>query len=274
LLLASSTTEGTGGGSVRVSEAPIRQVTNRIALERKASVISYGAEADAIVTTARRNDSALPSDQVLVAFLKADYALEFVNTWDTLGMRGTCSAGFVLRAEGVPDQIMSDPYELIQKLTMLPVAHILWSSVWTGIAAGAVERARSFVRNVSRSSGGQLPPAASYLTRARGSLDTLRARVHAATSTFARDYDNIHTNELYRDSQTSLLKVEASELALATVMSAFRACGLAGYRNDSDFSVGRHLRDILSAPLMISNERILSNVASSVLLSDIPLTFE
>ena len=29
-------------------------------------------------------------------------------------------------------------------------------------------------------------------------------------------------------------------------MSAMRACGLSGYRNDGDFSVGRHLRDVLS----------------------------
>ena len=59
LLLASSTTEGQGGGNVRSSEAPIeRQAGGRIRLERAASVISYGAEADAVVTTARRTPAA------------------------------------------------------------------------------------------------------------------------------------------------------------------------------------------------------------------------
>ena len=54
----------------------------------------------------------------------------------------------------------------------------------------------------------------------------------------------------------NLCKVNASELALATVMSAMQACGLAGYRNDGDFSVGRHLRDVLSSPIMISNDPV------------------
>ena len=68
------------------------------------------------------------------------------------------------------------------------------------------------------------------------------------------------------------MKVEASELAVATVMSTMRACGLAGFRNDGDFSVGRQLRDVLSAPLMINNDRILTNIASASLMSAVPAT--
>ena len=34
----------------------------------------------------------------------------------------------------------------------------------------------------------------------------------------------------------TMLKVDASELAVATVMSAMRACGLSGYRQDGDFT--------------------------------------
>jgi acyl-CoA dehydrogenase len=49
-----------------------------------------------------------------------------------------------------------------------------------------------------------------------------------------------------------------------------QACGLAGYRNDSEFSVGRHLRDILSSPVMISNDRILANIGAASLLSSTP----
>ena len=68
----------------------------------------------------------------------------------------------------------------------------------------------------------------------------------------------------------TLTKVEASELAAATVMSAMRACGLSGYRNDSEFSLGRHLRDVLSSPIMINNDRILSNLATPALMSADP----
>ena len=74
------------------------------------------------------------------------------------------------------------------------------------------------------------------------------------------------------DYQTSmnLHKVRASELAVSTVMSAMQACGLSGYRNDSEFSLGRHLRDVLSSPIMINNDRILANLADASLLNGVP----
>ena len=123
-----------------------RAAGGRIRLERAASVISYGAEADAVVTTARRNADAAASDQVLAVFSKDDYTLERTLTWDTLGMRGTCSAGFTLRASGDADQILPAPYELIHAQSMVPAAHILWSSAWAGVAAAAVEKARKYLR--------------------------------------------------------------------------------------------------------------------------------
>jgi acyl-CoA dehydrogenase len=40
-----------------------------------------------------------------------------------------------------------------------------------------------------------------------------------------------------------------------------------GFRNDTPFSVGRHLRDAMSAPLMIANERIHQTNASLLLIA-------
>jgi acyl-CoA dehydrogenase len=272
MLLSSSTTEGNNGGDVRSSEAAVRINGARVALQRHASCISYGLHADGLVTTARRSDAAASSDQVLVAFLREDYSLEPTLTWDTLGMRGTCSAGFIVRAEGESDQVLPERYERIHSQTMAPYAHLFWSSAWCGIATGAVRRARAFVRKAARSSGGRMPPAASQLTRARVSLETLRAAIQAGLATFER-----HAGDpgglTAMDAQLALnfLKVEASELAATTVMSAMRACGLSGYRNDSEFSMGRYLRDILSAPIMINNDRILANAEAAVLMGEPPL---
>ena len=271
LLLASSTTEGRGGGNVRSSEAPIERNGSRITLERRATVISYGAKADAIVTTARRSADASASDQVLVVFLKEDYALEPLLEWDTLGMRGTCSAGFTLRASGDSAQILPDPYEKIHTQTMAPVAHLTWASVWAGIAAAAVARAQFFIRHSARHANGQIPPGAAHFTRANASLRTLRGLL---ASSLRRYEEASHDEEALAslDFQTmiNLTKVEVSELAVSTVMSAFRACGLSGYRNDSEFAIGRYLRDVLSSPIMINNDRILANVASASLMSAIP----
>jgi acyl-CoA dehydrogenase len=68
----------------------------------------------------------------------------------------------------------------------------------------------------------------------------------------------------------TLTKVQVSELAVATVLASLRACGLSGYRNDTEFTIGRLLRDVLSAPIMISNDRIMSNLATSSLMTPLP----
>jgi acyl-CoA dehydrogenase len=271
LLLASSTTEGRAGGDIRNSSAPIEWRDARITLERQATVISYAEAADGIVTTARRSPEAPSSDQVLVAFLKDDYTLTRLNGWDAFGMRGTCSEGFTLVASGSSEQILPVSYDKIHAQTMMPVAHLAWSGAWAGIAASAVDRARAFVRKAVQGAGGTMPPAALHLTRANASLWTLRSRIAAALQRFeAAVSDPAALEAIDFQTNMNMLKVNASELAVATVMSAMQACGLSGYRNDSEFSVGRQLRDILSSPIMISNDRILANIGTASLLSGTP----
>jgi acyl-CoA dehydrogenase len=271
MLLASSTTEGERGGDVRNSKAPIKLRDSRITLERAATVISYGEAADGIVTTARRSADATSSDQVLVVFLKSDYTLERQIGWDALGMRGTCGAGFKLVASGAAEQILPVSYDEIHARTMMPVAHLLWSGAWAGIAAAAVDRARAFVRKATHRAEGTLPPGAAHLTRANASLQRLRSLVAGVLQRFElAAADPVVLESVDFQTGMNLCKVNASEIAVATVMSAMQACGLAGYRNDGDFSIGRHLRDILSSPIMISNDRILANLAMASLLSGAP----
>ncbi|HWM61114.1 MAG TPA: acyl-CoA dehydrogenase family protein [Rhizomicrobium sp.] len=272
LLLASSTTEGKGGGNVRSSEAAIEQADNRIVLVRDASVISYGAQADAVVTTARRAAESDASDQVLVVFEKKNYVLEKTVGWDTLGMRGTCSAGFSLKAVGSPKQIMPVPYGIIHTQTMVPTSHLMWAGNWAGIAAGAVDRAKKFMRKAQRG-GGDLPPGVPHFTKALANLRSLRALIAASLNRYeaiAKDPKALSAIDF--QTAINLLKVDASELAVETVMNAMRAAGLSGYRNDTDVSIGRSLRDVLSSPIMINNDRILSSLAGSTILSEIPIS--
>lgn len=267
LLLASSTTEGQAGGNVRSSEAPVSYDNGRVSLERQASCISYGANADGIVTTARRSADAAHSDQVLIAFLKQDYTLTPMQSWQTLGMRGTCSCGYTLRANAAQGQVLLEPYESIHRRTMVPFAHLLWGSVWEGIASGAVLRAQAFVRNAARRSDGQLPPGAPQLGKAMSELRTLHATLRDALRRYESIMDDVRMlDSMEFQAQITLVKVQASELALAAVLAALRVCGLSGYRSDSEFSVERSLRDVLSAPLMINNDRILAGYTATALL--------
>jgi acyl-CoA dehydrogenase len=271
LLMASSTTEGQAGGNVRSSEAAVEHDGAQVTLERKATVISYAVEADGVVTTARRAADAAGSDQVLLVLLKADYTLERLQVWDTLGMRGTHSEGFTLRARAAAEQIMPEPYERIHAQTMVPFAHLLWGSVWAGIAAAAVGKAQAFTRHAVRSSNGQMPPGAAHFTQAVSTLRTLRGVLAANL----RSYELIMSDEkaissLEFQAMITLTKVQASELAVTAVLSSLRACGLSGYRNDTEFTIGRLLRDVLSAPLMINNDRILTNLATTSLMTPLP----
>ncbi|MEJ0005671.1 MAG: acyl-CoA dehydrogenase family protein [Steroidobacteraceae bacterium] len=271
LLLASSTTEGQSGGNVRASEAPVEYQGDRISLERRASVISYGAYADGIVTTARRSADAAASDQVLVAFLKSDYTLTRLQGWNTMGMRGTCSEGYTLKATGSAGQIVADAYEVIHSQTMVPTAHLLWGSVWAGIAAGAAAKAQAFIRQAARQTNGQLPPGAPQFTKVVAALRTLRALMANSMRVYERDRDDAQAlARLEFQSMITLTKVEASEMAVAIVLAAMRVCGLSGYRRDGEFSIERSLRDVLSAPIMINNERILANLAGMSLVTSVP----
>jgi acyl-CoA dehydrogenase len=243
-----------------------------MSLIKNATVMSYGAEADGVLVTARRAPDAQPSDQVLVAFLKGDYELEKIKEWDTMGMRGTCSTGFTLRGCAGVEQVLPTPYERIHPQSMVPIAHLTWSGVWCGIAAGAVARARRFVRKgATQSSGAQAAPGASHLTRAMMSLRALRGSIAASVAGYesaAVEPERLEAIDF--QAGMNLLKVNSSELATETVMSALQACGLSGYRNDGEFSVARSLRDVLSSSIMINNERILASTASSLLLFEVP----
>ncbi len=273
LLMASSTTEGHGGGNLRQSGCAVERDGLRMSLAKSATVVSYGAQADGLLVTARRSPDAAPSDQVLVAFLKDDYQLEAIVGWDALGMRGTCSSGYMLRGSGQIDQVLPIPYPQIHTRTMVPFAHLTWSAVWSGLAAGSVNRARLFFRDVARKSGGQLPPGAAHLTRAILSLRTLRGMVGSAILRYEAIGNKMEElDSLEFQTNINLLKVSASELATATVISSMQACGLTGYRNDTKFSVGRHLRDVLSASVMINNDRILANASEATMMMEVPLT--
>lgn len=264
LLLASATTETGVGGDVRSSLCAVAESNGRFALAKQAPVISYADDSDAILVTARRTPQSPASDQVIVVVPKASCKLEPSESWDTLGMRGTCSIGYRLSAEGEVAQVVPAPYADVSAQTMLPTAHLVWSAVWLGIAVDAMARARAFVRAEARRKPGA--PGSLRLAEAASSLQLMRSSIVAALSRY-------ETALASPDQLSALpfavamnnLKIASSELAVRVVSQALMVCGLAGYRNDSPFSLSRHLRDVQSAVLMVSNDRILANNAGLLL---------
>jgi acyl-CoA dehydrogenase len=270
-LIASVTSEiGTGGDMGRSVAAVTTSEQGTCTFEKQAPTVSYGEHADDLLVTLRRAPDAEPSDQVMVVVRKEQRSLEQVSSWDPLGMRGTCSPGFVVRAEFAPEQVLPTPFPRVMSETMVPVTHILWSHLWLGIATDAFDRARAFVRAAARQKPGETPPAALRLSHLMSELSLLRAEVGSALGEFGEICDEPGRERL-SEMATALrfnnLKIAASEQAPKVCQGALAVCGIMGFKNDTPFSVGRHLRDTMSASLMIANERIHHTNASLLLIA-------
>lgn len=267
LLLASATTEGGIGGNLRNSICAITIDGDSCRLEKNATVISYGADADAILVTSRSHADAAPSDQVMTVFLKGQYTLERTHVWDTLGMRGTCSDGFLFKGEAPSVQILPKPFAEIAAQSMLANSHILWSAVWYGIAADAVTRAQSYVRAAARKSPGSTPPGALRLAEASTLLQLVKANIVAAIDQFeaARLDENKLSSMAFAVAMNNV-KIGSSQTILTIINHCLLVCGILGYKNGTPYSLGRHLRDAHSAQLMISNDRILGNTSAMLLV--------
>jgi acyl-CoA dehydrogenase len=271
LLLASATTEAGSGGRLRESSCAVHAENGRFVLEKRAPVVSYGASADAVLVTARRTPESAPGDQVLAACVRPDVLLEQTGQWDTLGLRGTCSPGFMLRAAGPLTMIVDDPFADVAAETMLPYSHILWSHVWLGIADAAVSKASAFVRRKARHEPGTVPPGARRLAELDVVFHQLDGLVSATLARYDEDAGGRRAEGVGDAVTLNALKLGASKLVVEVVSGALAVCGMDGYREGTPFSLGRQLRDAHSAELMVSNDRILGDNAQLLLLSRDPI---
>ncbi len=269
-LLASMTSEVGTFGDTRSSICALERRDTRFVLEKDATTGSYCTHADAILVTCRRDAQAPKSDQLLVLVHKCDYQLKQTTTWDTMGMRGTCSPGFRLESSGPLEQVLPDAFADVAAQTMVPYSHILWAALWWGIAADAVAKAAMFVRAEARKNPGTVPPAASRLAEVSLQLQTARYNWQAV----AAEFDDTDAKPSGRQELLGMawalkmnnLKVSASDAAPQIVHRALQVIGILAYKNDSPFSLGRHYRDALSGSLMISNERITAKSASMLMV--------
>ena len=186
------------------------------------------------------------------------------------GHAGTCSPGYVVRGTLPVQQVLPVPFARVAAESMVPVSHILWSHLWLGIAEDAFDRARAFVRAAARRSPDQPLASAHRLSRLSSELSMLRAEVQSALRDFlaaSAEPGRERLSTLACVLRFNSLKIAASEHAVDLCRGALDVCGIMGFKNDTPFSVGRHLRDTMSAPLMIANERIHQTNAQLLLIA-------
>jgi acyl-CoA dehydrogenase len=270
LLLGSANSEVGLDGARRTSICALESIDGGYRLEKQASTVSYGEYSGAILATARRSPDSPPNEQVLVVCVQPSMELTPTGTWDTLGLRGTCSRAGLLRSDVLPEFVLGDFAEILA-LTSLPVGNVLLGSTWVGIAEAAAAAAHASVRANARRNRGSDPhggPPLSALRLAELSvvLQQLREVIEGGAVEYERVKDTSEARTLKFTARMDNLKVATSTLAQSVVLQALAICGLKGYRNDSEGSLGRNIRDVLAAPLMVNNDRSLQGNAQSLLV--------
>ncbi|GAA2272537.1 acyl-CoA dehydrogenase family protein [Nonomuraea roseoviolacea subsp. roseoviolacea] len=276
LLVASATSEAGVGGALRRSACAVErddpspaarpdagEPASTARLDKHATTVSYGLEADALLVSARRGPDSPPGDQVAVLLDAADASLETLGGWNPLGMRGTCSPALRIRAAFADWRILPVPFGDLVARVMTPLSHVLWSGVWYGLAAEAADRAAAHARG--RAGTGSPPSGA--LAEMRWRLSAVEAQLAEAARAAQAVLTGAAEPTVAFTLLVNSLKLAASQVAVDVALAALRVCGMAGYSEDGPHSVARLVRDLLSAPLMIGNERLVAINAELALVA-------
>ena len=263
-LVASVTTEPGSGGYLFAVGAALHGDGEIIHVRRDAPVVSAGLDADAYLVTMRSSPDSNPDDVSLVLVERDATDLEQTSTWDAMGMRGTDSVGLRIRARMRSSAIVGEigQFRHIAVSTLIPVGHIVWSAVWLGAAKGAFRRVIRHFRDPV----GRPRHVGSELTSVR--IGDIRLKLESVSS-FLDDviakYLDIQGSETHTagaaDARFQIssngVKVLASTLCYQAVDELMQVCGVSGYYTGSGLGLERVLRDLRSASIMYSNERLL-----------------
>lgn len=254
LYLASVTTEQKTGSHLLTSGATSSVASGRLEIDRFAPVCTGGSVADGFLISVQ---SAHASAETAVSLVYADRDQLQVTPkgwWTPLGMRATASGPLQLTGSVPIEQLVGidGRFREIVVNTFAPLGHIGWAACWLGCADGAFSRVVKHLRRTGSS--------LSDLDRQR--LSRIRLRSDATNSMLNQAI------ERYRSAPGSLttmtgqllvngLKVFASEQTMQMVDELIELVGMRfGYMTDSPLALERAWRDLRSAPLNYSNDRL------------------
>ncbi|MEI2702861.1 MAG: acyl-CoA dehydrogenase family protein [Baekduia sp.] len=269
-LISSATSEVGTGGDLGASVAALTtEADGRVSFTKQAPTISYGVESDDLLTTLRRTPDAEPGDQILILTSIAETTMETMGGWDPMGMRGTCSPGAVLSATASAEQVVPTSFAEVSAQSMVPSTHILWAWVWLGIATDAFDRARAFVRAAAAKDATAATTSGVKLSHLLAELTLMRAEVRQAHDQYVEAAENYpeSLSTVATALRINMVKITAADAVARICQGALGVCGIMGYKNDTPFSVGRHIRDSLSASLMVTNDRIHRTNAQLLLVA-------
>lgn len=255
--LASVTTEAGSGGHLLSAESALEGDTDTLGFDRFAPIVTGGRYADGFLITMRSPGSDSPSDVSLVYAPRDVLDITPSGDWQPLGMRASHSGALRLSGRVPAHHVVGEHgrFRDIAASVFAPLAHLGWSAAWLGTACGALGRVITLLRGPGR--GSYDLSSELLLTRlasARGRIDTVHALLRGTEAMVGAAPDlTVPSCQLLLNT----LKVTAAEECLRAVEELIDALGLRhGYLRDSPTGLERSLRDLRSAALNYSNDRL------------------
>lgn len=275
LLLASVTSEYGKGGDVLRADAPLTTEGSLVRVKRRAPAVSYGAQAGFFLVTMRSAESRPATDVSLVLVRPEDGSVAVTGDWQAMGLRGTVSVPMEFDVCVERHRIVGRSFREVALMTLVPLAQAGWTAAWYGAARGALARFIGHQREVRDPRLGsdlfvsrvaelrlKLDLIESLLLRVTGRLDELRSQ-NAPLASYEDPSYNILVNNL---------KIAGSRLAFSVADGLVELSGLSyGYLRAPDSGLERVFRDLRSAALMYSNDRLLQANGRLALVEDQPV---
>lgn len=264
--LASVTTEPVKGGHLLTAVAALRDDGETFRLERDAPIVTGGLYADGYLVTMRAAEDATRQTVTLVYVDRKDLTYDTSGTWDPLGMRGTHSVGMRLSAPVGRHQVIGDSGEFrdIAVDSMIPVGHLGWAACWLGAAQGAVREVVRRPGNLDTNSD----LVRERLARIRIDLELVSAYIErSAAEVTAHRLAGTSVDEPATQIHLNIVKVAAAELTFDAVNRLMQLVGMStGYLRSSRIPLERIFRDLRSASLNNSDDRLLTATGTLALL--------
>jgi diaminopimelate decarboxylase/alkylation response protein AidB-like acyl-CoA dehydrogenase len=261
--LASITSEKQTGGHLLTSAAPLREVADGILVEREGPVVTGGAVADGFLLTMRDGPDAPARQVTLVYAERAQLDVQASGKWNPMGMRGTHSVALRLSGVVPPHQIVGTRGEFAEVAvgSFIPLGHLGWAACWLGAARQGLADLIATFRSPRRPSSVDLKSdlVAERLARIRADIEAVSAYLRQTEREITRcRTGDAEVTDTSVQIHLNTLKVLASELTYRAADNCVQLAGMGlGYRADSPVPLERHLRDLRSASLNYSNDRLL-----------------
>ncbi len=270
--LASVTTEPGNGAHLLTASSALVSEDQQLLVRRDAPVVTGGEFADGFLVTMRASADEPPNRVSLVYLDRSQVEARTVRDWNAMGMRGTRSVAMVLSGTASADQLIgaAGGFRAVAVDSMIPAGHLAWSACWLGAARAALHSLASLIRSSDRPASINIDSdlVRHRLARTRVELELCGAYLlHIRNEVMHRRRLERGMDEYAFQIKLDTLKVACSELTFSAVDRLVQLGGaMTGYQRDAPVPLERHFRDLRSASLNYSNDRLLSAIGALTLL--------